>query len=187
MSAVIQRWSTIGFLVRLGIVVMTGMLWAVSSLHAILVHPDYWNPVTAADFFAVYAYSAAWLLTTAALLTLREVVRPLLPSSSATILVVATACAVAGVANGVEDGLGLSGFGLLYVIGVLVGGLGMFVIAAMFWRSPARPLTFVPAIGAIAMVTTVLGGGVLGLLAWLGFGVLLTRARLRPRREPSAA
>ena len=155
MRTVIQRWSDLGFLVRLGIVVMTGVTWAVYSLQAILVHPDYWNPVTAADFFAVYAYSAAWLLTAASLLTLREVARPALARSSSAIHVVAAACAVAGVANGVEDGLGLTGFGPLYVIGVLVSGFGMFVIAALFWPSPVRRLTFVPAVGGIAMAAAV--------------------------------
>jgi len=58
--------------------------------------------------------------------------------------VVAAACVVTGVANGVEDALGFSGFGPLYVIGDLVSGLGTFAIAAMFWASPARRLTFVP-------------------------------------------
>ncbi len=187
MQTIIQGWSGAGFLVRLGIVVMTGVTWAVYSLQTILVHPDYWDPVTTADFFAVYAYSAAWLLTAASLLTLRDVARPALASSSSAILIVAAACAVAGVANGVEDGLGLKGFGLLYVIGVLVGGFGMFVIAAMFWPSPARRLTFVPAVGGIAMAAAVIGGGVLGLVAWLGFGAFLTRVRLSPRAALSAA
>ncbi len=187
MQAVIQGWSGLGVLARLGILVMTGVSWTVYSLQAILVHPDYWDPVTAADFFAVYAYSAAWLLTAAALLTLREVARQALARSSSAILVVAAACAVAGVANGVEDGLGLKGFGLLYVIGVLVSGFGMFVIAAMFWPSPARRLTFVPAVGGVAMVTAVIGGGVLGLVAWLGFGAVLVRQRLSPKVAQSTA
>jgi hypothetical protein len=187
MRTVIQGWSGLGFVVRLAITVLTGVTWAVYSLQAILVHPDYWDPVTAADFFAVYVYSAAWLLTAASLLTLREVARPALARSSSAILVVAAACAVAGVANGVEDGLGLTGFGPLYVIGALVSGFGMFVIAAMFWPSPGRRLTFVPAVGGVAMVTVVIGGGVLGLVAWLGFGVILIRERSSPRVSPSAA
>ena len=187
MRTVIQGWSGPGFVVRLGITSLTGVTWAVFSLQAILVHPDYWDPVTAADFFAVYAYSAAWLLTAASLPTLREVARPALASSSAAILAVAAACAVAGVANGVEDGLGLKGFGPLYVIGVLVSGFGMFVIAAMLWPSPVRRLTFVPAVGGIAMAGAVIGGGVLGLVAWLGFGVILIRERSSPRVFPSAA
>jgi hypothetical protein len=147
---------------------------------------DYWDPVTAADFFAVYAYSTALLLTAASLQTLREVARPALARSSA-ILAVVAACAVAGVANGVEDALGLRGFGLLYVIGVMVGAGGMLVTSSMFWASPARRLAFVPAVAGIAMMAVNIGGGVLGLVAWLGFGVILTRERLNPRSARSAA
>jgi hypothetical protein len=127
------------------------------------------------------------LLTAASLLPLREVARPAVARSSSAILAVAAACAVAGVANGVEDGLGLRGFGLLYVIGVLVAVLGMLVITSMFWASPARRLAFVPGLGAIGMMAVNIGGGVLGLVAWLGFGVILTRERLSPRAASSAA
>jgi hypothetical protein len=99
---------------------------------------------------------------------------------------VAAACALTGVANGVEDGLGLRALGLGYVIGVVVGAGGMIVIAVKFWASPAWRLTFVPAVGGLAMMTVNLGGGVLGLVAWLGFGVFLTRERLSPRAASSA-
>jgi len=37
--------------VRLAITVVTGLTWAVRSMQAILFDPDYWNPLTAADFF----------------------------------------------------------------------------------------------------------------------------------------
>ena len=57
MRAVIKRWSGLGFLIRLAIVSLAGVAWAVSSLHLVLGHPNYWDPVTAADFFAVYASS----------------------------------------------------------------------------------------------------------------------------------
>lgn len=63
----------------------------------------------------------------------------------------------------------------------------MFTIAAMFWASPAHWLTFVPAVGSLAMVLVTLGGGVLGLLAWLGLGVILIRERQGSRVAPSTA
>jgi hypothetical protein len=94
---------------------------------------------------------------------------------------------VTGIANGFEDALGLKGFGLLYVAGVLVSGFGMFVIAAMFRTAPARGLTFVPALGGLTMVLMTIGGGVLGLPAWLGFGAILVRERWSPRTTPSGA
>ena len=179
MQTVIQGWSGAGFLVRLGIVLMTGVTWAAYAVQKILVQPDYMDPATLGDFFTVYAYSASLLLSAASLLTLRDVARPLLPQAS-NILVVAVACAVAGVANGLEDGLGFSAFGPLYVIGVMVGAGGMIVIAVRFWASPARRLTFVPAFAGLAMMAVNTGGGVLGFVAWLGFGVILIRERSRP-------
>jgi hypothetical protein len=186
MRTVVRRWSGLGFVGRVAITVLTGVTWAVRSLQAVLFDPDYWNPVTSADFFAVYSYSAAFLLTAASLLILRGAVRPA-PELSTAILVVTGACVVTGIANGVEDGLGLRGFGPLYVIGILVSGLGMFVIAAMFRTAPARELTFVPALGGLAMVLMTIGGGLLGLPAWLGFGAILVRERWSPRTATSEA
>jgi len=186
MRTVIQRWSGAGFLGRLGIVLLTGVTWAAHGVQKVLVQPDYMDPATVADYFTVYAYSAALLLTAASLLTLRDVARPLRPQAS-NILVVAVACAVAGVANGLEDGLGVRVFGLAYVIGVVVGAGGMIVIAFQFWASPARRLTFVPAVGGLAFMAVNVGGGVLGLVAWLGFGMILVRERLRPQVSPVPA
>ena len=166
MRTVIQQWSGLGFVGRVAIIVLTGVTWAVRSLQAVLFDPDYWDPASPADFFAVYSFSAALLLTAGSLLILREVVRPA-PQPSAAILVVAGACAVTGIANGVEDGLGLKVFGSLYVVGILISVPGMFVIAAMLRTAPGRGLTFVPALGGVAMVLMTIGGGVLGLPAWL--------------------
>jgi len=165
-------------------VVLTGVAWLAYGVQKILLQPDYVNPVTAADYFTVYAYSASLLLTAVSLLVLRDVAQPLL-SRASNILEVAVACAVAGIANGLEDGLGLRGFGLPYVTGVMVGAGGMLVAAVAVWASPARPLTFVPAVGGLAIATVSLGGGVLGLVAWLGLGAILVRERMRPRLGPA--
>jgi hypothetical protein len=180
MHTVVQGWSGAGFVFRLGIALTTGVAWAAHGVQKILVQPDYVNPETAGDYFTVYAYSASLLLTAASLMTLRDVVRPLLAGSLA-IYVVAVAFAMAGVSNGLEDGLGLGVFGLPYVFGVLVGAGGMVVIAAQLWASPVRRLTFVPALAGLALMAVNIGGGVLGLAAWLGLGVILVRERSRPR------
>jgi hypothetical protein len=113
------------------------------------------------------------------LLILREVAPPdrLLSRS---ILLVAAGCALAGIANALEDGLGMRVLGTLYVLGAVVGGFGLLFVAAMLWPSPARNLTFVPAVGALAMFLVTTGGGVLAVIAWGGFAVLLLRERLRP-------
>jgi hypothetical protein len=82
--------------------------------------------------------------------------------------------------------LGLSGFGSVYVAGALVGGFGMVLTAVMLLASPARKLAFVPALGAIAMFTFSVGGGVIAIPAWLGLAALLLR-ELKGRPLPQAA
>ena len=179
MRSVIHGWSDLGLAAGVIIVALTGVTWAARSLQGVLFNPDYWNPVTPAAFFSVYLYSAAFLLTGASMLILRDVTREA-PALTTPILVVAAACVVTGVANGIEDALGLRGFGLVYVVGIVVSGIGMFVIAAMFRATPARRLMFVPLLGGIALAFMTQGGGVLGIVAWLGFGVVLIRERGGP-------
>ena len=180
MSTVVGGWTERGFVARISITILTGLAWAVRSVQEVVVHPDYMHPVTAADHVSVYAYSAAWLLTAASLLILREVARPSAALSYG-FLVVAGACVVTGIANGAEDGLGLKEFGIVYVIGVLIALFGMFGIAIGLGIAPARRLAFVPAIGAVAMATMVIGGGVLGLVAWIGLAAILVRERRKTR------
>lgn len=186
MRTFVPGWTGPGFLARSAIVILTGLAWAASSLVAVVAQPAYWDPVTAADFFAVYAYSAAWLLTTASLLILREASQPARRLSVAT-LVVALACLSTGVANGAEDGLRLSGFGIVYVASFLVSVLGMFTLAAMFRASPARRFAFVPAVGGVSILLVTFGGGLLGVVAWLGFGFVLIRERAGPRAAPTTS
>jgi hypothetical protein len=186
MRTVVQGWSSLGFLARVAIPVLTGVAWAARSLQAILLDPDYWDPVTANDYVSIYLYSLAWLLTAASLLILREVARPARDLSVA-IVVVAVACVVTGVANGIEDAVGASGFGMVYVIGILTSVIGMIAIAAMLRGTPAGRLAFVPAIGALTMFLMVLGGGILGLAAWGGFAAVLARERWKPSGSPAAA
>jgi len=180
MGFIVARWSGAGLAGRVVVLVLTGVAWAVSSLHHVLVRPDYWDPVTASDFFAVYAYSAAWLLTVAGLLILRQVA-PRTGSLPAAILVVACGCALAGIANAFEDGFGFEALGLVYVVGAIVGGFGMFALALMLVSGTARRLAFVPGLGGLAMVAIMAGGGVLAIAAWGGFALLLIRERVGHR------
>lgn len=178
MRQIVDGWSGSGFAARILIIALTGVAWSVSSLHQALFRPDYWNPVTAGDYFAVYAYTVAWLFTAVSLLVLREVASTTETISTA-ILVVAAGCLVAGVANALEDAVGIDALGIVYVTGAIIGGFGLLAIAAMLFTSLVRILTFVPAFGALAMMAVMVGGGVLALVAWLGFAAVLIRERLR--------
>lgn len=185
MNSVTPTRSRAGLLARVAIVSATGLIWAGRSVQEVVGRPAYWNPATASDVVAVVAYSAALFLTAASLLILAEFARP--RRVLALVIVMAAAgCATAGAANGLEDGLDLSGFGSVYVAGALVGGVGMVLTALMLLASPARKLAFVPALGAIAMFTFSAGGGVIAVPAWLGLAALLIRDR-QARQFPQAA
>ena len=185
LRTVIPAGGRAGHLARVAIVSTTGLVWAGRSLQEVLGRPAYWDPTTASDFVAVVAYSAALLLTAASLLILAETARPrrLL---GLVILLAAGGCALAGAANGLEDGSGLPGFGSVYVAGALLGGFGMVVTAVMLFAGPARRLAFVPALGAVAMFTFSGGGGLIAIPAWLGFAAFLVRER-QGRQQPQGA
>ena len=108
MRAVVQGWSNLGLAARVLILALTGVTWAARSLQGVLFNPDYWDPVTPADFLSVYLYSAAFLLTGISMLILRDVTREA-PALARPILVVVAACVVTGLANGIEDALGFRG------------------------------------------------------------------------------
>jgi hypothetical protein len=110
----------------------TGLTWAARSLVS-LAEPDYWGPVTTLDYVAVWSFSLGWFLLAASVLWIGRIVptRPILVAS----LVVAIGCAAAGIANGIEDGLGLKAWGTVYVAGSLVGLVGLLALAATVGRT----------------------------------------------------
>ena len=179
----VGRWSPVGFGIRIMVLVATAVAWTAISLQTVLLHPSYWEPVSLVDWLAVFGYSAAWLLTAASLLVFREVTRGDVLLRR-TIVVVAGACAITGIANALEDGFDVGGMGSVYVVGILSACLGMLVLAALSWGGTNRRLWFVPAFGGLAAFTMVLGGGPLALVAWLGFAAILARAR---RTAPTGA
>ena len=128
---------------------ITGVVWAVSGL-VLLTDVEYWDPVTSLDYVAVWSYSLGWLGLAVSILLLAGLVasRPV----AIVAVVVALGAAAAGIANGIEDGLGMKALGTLYVIGVLVAAFGLLplILAAFgglaiapswFVRSAARPIT----------------------------------------------
>lgn len=88
--------------------IAAGIAWAAGSLIG-FVRPEYWNPVTALDWVAVWLYSVGWLVLAPAVFLLSLLTWPRAVRGIA--LVVAVACLAAGVANGFEDGLGWKDWG----------------------------------------------------------------------------
>lgn len=174
----VARWSAGGYGIRLLALTATAIAWTVVSLQTVLLHPEFWDPVTLSDWFSIWAYTSAWLLTAAALLVFREVMHGA-NALRRTTVVVAIACVVTGVANALEDAFEIPGLGSVYVLGVVISGLGLLLLAAMTWATAARRLWFVPVLGGIAAATMVSGGGVLAIPAWIGLAVVLAQARRR--------
>ena len=178
MALAVNRWSAAGFVARLIVLALTGTAWAARSIQEVLLHPDYVHPVTGSDWLSIWLYTAAWLFTAASLLIFREVAGGNRIFRLA-IAIVAIASFSTGVANAVEDAFEVASFGSVYLIALLVAGLGMLVLAGMTLFGDRRRLAFVPAVGALSAITMVIGGGVLALPAWLGFGVVLWRSRVK--------
>jgi hypothetical protein len=146
----------------------TGVLWAAASL-VLFAHPDYWDPVTALDWTAVWLYSAAWLMLAASVLLLARLVDSREVKVATTI--VAIGAIAAGVANGVEDGLGASSFGSLYVLGFMVGWLGLLGLATTFFRAAHVRLAGLSVVIFVGVASITLGGGGIVLVALGGLAV----------------
>jgi hypothetical protein len=174
--------------VRIAVLVSTGAVWGVRSLQA-LADPASAHPATLFDWVAVIGFSAAFVLTAAGLVVLREAIRPGLNTTVA-IAVVATACVIAGVMNLVEGGFGLPSLGPVYAISAIVAWLGMFVMAGMIAVSADRSLAFVPLLTGVGFALFEIGGGLLILAGWWAFArivVLRARRTIASPTRPSTA
>ena len=149
----------------------TGVAWALRSLLEFLA-PQYFNPTTPLDHVAIWAYTAALLLTAPAAVELARLAA--LRSVTAVAIATAAGAIVAGVANVAEDVLRVAGSGYAYVAGFLVMVCGLLVnsvILAVFrrWRLAAAFALWCLGI----FLFTIAGGGL------LIFAVMVTVA-LRP-------
>lgn len=132
-------------------------------------NPDYWDPVSALDWTAVWAFSAALLLLAPSVLLLGR----LAPSSKVmiTAAVVAVGALIAGLANGIEDGLGVEGLGVAYVAGFLVAWLGLAVLAVMFGIDGRARLVLLVGALVVGIALFTVGGGLIVLCVLGGVAV----------------
>ena len=155
-----------------------GATWTIRSLQEVLTHPDYWDPRTTGDWFAVWSFSLALALMAPSVILLARSARAGRPVE---VLgwVVAGSALLAAVGNTVEDAVGISTFSTLYVIGVLgllIGLIGLAVALAAQRRLRHAAVAILWALG--------LGG-----LTWgLGFLVIVgSIVAVRPPAEVAAA
>lgn len=145
----------------------TGLAWAAGSLLQ-FAGVDYWSPVTTLDYVAVWSYTAGWLLVGVSIIPLGRLAgsRP----AGIIALVIAIGAIVAGIANGLEDGLDTSSAGTLYVIGSLVAAFGMLALCGALAASERPRLAILPGamVGGFFLVVTGLGG----LIVLAAFGAI---------------
>ena len=154
--------------------------------------PNYYDPVSAADWFAVLSFSTAWFALAFALPVFAQLVggRVVFRVS----LVPAAGAALAGLGNVLEDALQVGFAGLLYAAGdvlTMVGLIALTVAVAVVGRGRHRLLAAVPAVTLIGWLLFEYGGGVLTLVAWLAAAAVTlaqpTRQAERIRYQAPAA
>lgn len=151
-----------------------GFLWCVRSLQAFS-DPEYMDPESASDWFAVLSFSAGLFVIALALPMFARLIGGRLVFLLS--LIPASGAALAGLSNLFEDALhwsgppGSSGWAFwLFNLGTGMTGIGLIVFSvsvAVVGSGRRRLLTAVPAATLIGLMLFQSGGGVLILAAWL--------------------
>lgn len=147
---------------------LAGGAWATRSILE-FAEPDYWNAVTALDFAAVWLSSACWLILAPAVILIGRLSPSHPPRTTA--VVVAGAAVLAGVANGIEDGLGVSSWGSFYVLGTMTAWLGILALVVIFARAGRSRLGWVAGGLFTGFLLFNVGGGLLILGALAGLAI----------------
>ena len=145
-----------------------GVLWCARSLQS-FADPEYQNPASPSDWFAVVSFSAALFALALALPTLAQLAgdgRLVFRVS----LAPAAGAALAGISNLLEDALQLGfafWFFIVSTVLTLIGLIAFTLVVAVVGRGHRRLLATVPAATLIGVMLFESGGGVLILAAWL--------------------
>jgi hypothetical protein len=161
--------------------ILVGAAFAVEGVIQ-LGHPAYWDAVTDFDYAAVWTHSLVLLLVAPALIIL---VRQAQAGRAATVIafIMAAGAVLSGFANAVEDGFHLKSFGTLYVIGAASYAYGMILLAILLGLGARKAFALVPALVAVGLIGTDIGGAILVGATWAIFGILVLTGRTEP--DPS--
>lgn len=167
-------------MLRAALFTFVGAVWCVRSLQS-FADPEFMDPQTASDWFAVLSFSVALFALAFAL--------PMLARYTGGGLVVfrvsflpAVGAAVAGLSNVLEDALQLGFAFWIFIVGTTTTALGLiaFTLAiAVAGRGRRRLLAAVPLATLIGLFLFESGGGVLILAAWLVAGAIAIQAAQR--------
>jgi len=162
---------------------LTGVAWAGRSLVE-FAHPDYFDPVTALDWTAVWLYSAALFLFAPSLVLLGRL------AASRSVMTFAAISAigalVAGGANAIEDGFSVAIGGTLYVVGFMTMWLALLPLAVTLYRAPCSRLAGLSVLLFVGVLLFNLGGGLL-ILGGLGALAIAPSWFTRPGPAPVGA
>jgi hypothetical protein len=172
-------------MVRPALFTLVAVVWCVRSLQSFS-DPDFMDPRTASDWFAVLSFSGALFALAFAL--------PLFARSTGggrvvfrASLVPAVGAALAGFGNLLEDALSLGFAFWLFVAGSVLTLIGLIAITpavALACRGRRRLLAAVPAATLTGMLLFENGGGVVIAAAWLVVAAMSLRL---PARETAPA
>jgi hypothetical protein len=152
---------------RAALFTCVGVVWCVRAFQS-FADPQFQDPVSAADWFAVFSLSAALFALALALPLLAQLIggRAVFRMS----LVPAVGATLSGLGNLLEDALQIGFAGWLYLAGntlTMVGLIALTVVGAVVGRGRRRLLAAVPATTLIGWFLFESGGGLLILAAWL--------------------
>jgi hypothetical protein len=153
----------------------TGLIWTGRSILEVVAHPDYWDPVAAVDWIAVWTFSLALFLLAA---TLVGVAADSGSGGARRVIggVAAVAALVAGLANAIEDGFDVEMAAPVYAVGALITVAAMVVFAVALGIS-GRPRWFAAVLLMVVGVVTISAG--FGVLVLMGAGVATWARRSR--------
>jgi len=144
---------------------LVGVLWAVRSLQS-FTEPNFTDPESASDWWAVVSFSLALALLPAGMALLVHLSGRGNRTSRVLLVTAALGAVTAAIANAIEDGLGVDAAGSVYYGSILLLMLTMLALAGVLVaRTPRWPGVVILAT-MIGLVLLELGGGVLILLAW---------------------
>jgi len=178
-------------MLRAALFTFVGVVWCARSLQS-FADPEFQDPVSASDWFAVFSFSAALFALAFALPMLAQLVggRVVFLVS----LVPAAGAALAGLSNLLEDALQMGFAFWLFVVGAALAQVGLIaftVVVAVIGRGRLRLLATVPLATLIGFFLFESGGGVLILVAWLAAAAVTlaqpTRRAERIRYQALAA
>lgn len=153
---------------------LLGVAWAMRSLQA-FAEPNFTDPESVSDWWAVVSFSLCWALLPAGLALLVRLTRRGQRATHALLVIAALGAMTAAIANLVEDGVGVDAAGSIYFVSVSLTMLTMLALAGVLFAGRPRWPGLVVLSTLIGMLNLEAGGGVLVLVVW-GAAAMATRS-----------